>query len=497
LHLQKNKNFIMNKLSVKVKNLVIGGNSPIVVQTMCNTHTQDIEASIAQCKDMVAAGTQMIRLTTQGLDEVNALRVIKEQLHAAGIHIPLVADVHFNSDVAIAAAKVADKVRINPGNFAQVHKDAAVQFKKFLEICKENNTAVRIGLNHGSLGEEIVNRYGNTPLGMKEAVMQWLSMCKENDFYNVVVSLKASNTVVMTEAYRLLHNAMQEDGMLFPLHLGVTEAGNGDQGRIKSAVGIGALLKDGIGDTIRVSLTENPVNEIPAGHTIANFFESGENEILLDSVMAQIRRGSSKPEAIISVNSALCGNTDTRSQDAWNEFIIKASCLFGPLLLDKQIDDFDAVPNFSHVHNHDHECEHTNEHSSDHESNDAEEQIFVEMKKIFSADRLVEFKENLMQAARRKFTHPEYIACPGCGRTQYNLEQTFNEVKRRTAHMKGLKIAVMGCIVNGPGEMADADYGYVGQGGHKVTIYKGKTPVLKSVPEDQAINALIKIISES
>jgi len=487
----------MNKLSVKVKNLVIGGNSPIVVQTMCNTHTQDIEASIAQCKDMVAAGTQMIRLTTQGLDEVNALRVIKEQLHAAGIHIPLVADVHFNSDVAIAAAKVADKVRINPGNFAQVHKDAAVQFKKFLEICKENNTAVRIGLNHGSLGEEIVNRYGNTPLGMKEAVMQWLSMCKENDFYNVVVSLKASNTVVMTEAYRLLHNAMQEDGMLFPLHLGVTEAGNGDQGRIKSAVGIGALLKDGIGDTIRVSLTENPVNEIPAGHTIANFFESGENEILLDSVMAQIRRGSSKPEAIISVNSALCGNTDTRSQDAWNEFIIKASCLFGPLLLDKQIDDFDAVPNFSHVHNHDHECEHTNEHSSDHESNDAEEQIFVEMKKIFSADRLVEFKENLMQAARRKFTHPEYIACPGCGRTQYNLEQTFNEVKRRTAHMKGLKIAVMGCIVNGPGEMADADYGYVGQGGHKVTIYKGKTPVLKSVPEDQAINALIKIISES
>ncbi|MDD4420322.1 MAG: (E)-4-hydroxy-3-methylbut-2-enyl-diphosphate synthase [Bacteroidales bacterium] len=487
----------MNKLSVKVKNLVIGGNSPIVVQTMCNTHTQDIEASIAQCKDMVAAGTQMIRLTTQGLDEVNALRVIKEQLHAAGIHIPLVADVHFNSDVAIAAAKVADKVRINPGNFAQVHKDAAVQFKKFLEICKENNTAVRIGLNHGSLGEEIVNKYGNTPLGMKEAVMQWLSMCKENDFYNVVVSLKASNTVVMTEAYRLLHNAMQEDGMLFPLHLGVTEAGNGDQGRIKSAVGIGALLKDGIGDTIRVSLTENPVNEIPAGHTIANFFESGENEILLDSVMAQIRRGSSKPEAIISVNSALCGNTDTRSQDAWNEFIIKASCLFGPLLLDKQIDDFDAVPNFSHAHNHDHECEHTNEHSSDHESNDAEEQIFVEMKKIFSADRLVEFKENLMQAARRKFTHPEYIACPGCGRTQYNLEQTFNEVKRRTAHMKGLKIAVMGCIVNGPGEMADADYGYVGQGGHKVTIYKGKTPVLKSVPEDQAINALIKIISES
>ncbi|HNY05040.1 MAG TPA: (E)-4-hydroxy-3-methylbut-2-enyl-diphosphate synthase [Candidatus Egerieousia sp.] len=504
----------MNKLSVKIKDIVIGGNSPIVVQTMCNTHTQDIEASVAQCKDMAAAGAQMIRLTTQGLDEVKALQVIKEQLHAAGIHIPLIADVHFNSDVALAAAKVADKVRINPGNFAQVHKDAEVQFKKFLEICKENNTAVRIGLNHGSLGEEIVNKYGNTPLGMKEAVMQWLSMCKENEFYNVVVSLKASNTVVMTEAYRLLHKAMQEDGMLFPLHLGVTEAGNGDQGRIKSAVGIGALLKDGIGDTIRVSLTENPVNEIYAGHTIANFFESGENEIMLDSVMAQIRSGLSKPEAIISVNPATYSYNSTNAttsttsnnnginindylRNAWNEFIIKASCLFGPLLLDKQIDDFDAVPNFSHVHNHNQECEHANEHSHDNECDDAEGKISVEMKKIFSADRLAEFKKNLMQAARRKFTHPEYIACPGCGRTQYNLEQTFNEVKRRTAHLKGLKIAVMGCIVNGPGEMADADYGYVGQGGHKVTIYKGKTPVLKSVPEDQAIDALIKIISES
>lgn len=492
----------MNIIQAHVKDLIFGGDSPIVVQTMCNTHTQDIEASVKQCKEMAAAGAQMIRLTTQGLDEVNALQVIKNQLHSAGIFTPLVADVHFNSDVALAAAKVADKVRINPGNFAQVHKDAAIQFKKFLEICKENNTAIRVGLNHGSLGEEIVNKYGNTPLGMKEAVMQWLSMCKENNFYNVTVSLKASNTYVMTEAYRLLYKAMQEDGVIFPLHLGVTEAGNGDQGRIKSAVGIGALLKDKIGDTIRVSLTENPVNEIPAGRTIADFYESGENDILLESVLAQIRNGSPKPEAIIPVSShaeeSNCAEKSNHAsislnaeedghnvQDAWNEFIIKASCLFGPLLLDKQIDDFDAVPNFSHAHNHDHECD------------DTEGKVSVGMKKMFSADKLAEFKDNLLQAARRKFTHPEYIACPGCGRTQYNLEQTFNEVKRRTAHLTGLKIAVMGCIVNGPGEMADADYGYVGQGGHKVTIYKGKTPVLKSVPEDQAIDALLKIISES
>lgn len=436
----------MNSNTVNVAGLQIGGNSPIKVQTMCNTHTQDIAPSVAQCIEMANAGAQLIRLTTQGMKEVEALKEIKAQLRAQGILVPLVADVHFSSDVAIEVAKVADKVRINPGNFAKEHTVARSQFKKFIEVCKEYNTAVRIGLNHGSLGERIINLYGDTPLGMKEAAMEWLDMCAENDFYNVVVSLKASNTVVMTTAYRLLWNAMKESGYVFPVHLGVTEAGNGDAGRIKSSVGIAALLKDGIGDTIRVSLTENPVNEIPVAQTIADYFDSGERARAAEAIKLQ---GKEKPSF-----RYVCATRD--------EFIIKASCDFGPMLLDKEIDDFEVT-------------------------------AAVAGKEI-PAEEIAEFKDNLQQAARRKFTKPEYIACPGCGRTLYNLEETFNEVKRRTSHLKGVRIAIMGCIVNGPGEMADADFGYVGEGAGKVCIYKGKEPVMRSVPQEEAIDALLKII---
>ena len=433
----------MNSNTVNVKNLIIGGNSPIKVQTMCNTHTQDVAPSVAQCVEMAKAGAQLIRLTTQGMKEVEALAEIKKQLVELGIDTPLVADVHFSSDVAIAVAKIADKVRINPGNFAKEHSVAKSQFKKFIEVCKEYNTAVRIGLNHGSLGERIINLYGDTPLGMKEAAMEWLNMCVEEDFYNVVISLKASNTIVMATAYRLLWDAMKESDHVFPVHLGVTEAGNGDTGRIKSAVGIAALLKDGIGDTIRVSLTENPVNEIPVAQTIADYFDKGEY------------KGASLAENPVM-------HYDCTS---WDEFIIKASCDFGPLLLDKVIDDFTVTATING------------------------EAVTVE--------KIEDFKDNLQQAARRKFTKPEYIACPGCGRTLYNLEETFNEVKKRTSHLKGVRIAIMGCIVNGPGEMADADFGYVGEGKGKVCIYKGKEPVMRSVPQEEAIEALLKVIEEN
>ena len=433
----------MNSNTVYVKGVVIGGNTPIKVQTMCNTHTQDVAPSVAQCIEMAKAGSQLIRLTTQGMKEVEALAEIKKQLLGLGIETPLVADVHFSSDVAIAVAKVADKVRINPGNFAKEHSVAQSQFKKFIEVCKEHNTAVRIGLNHGSLGERIINLYGDTPLGMKEAAMEWLNMCIEENFYNVVISLKASNTIVMATAYRLLWDAMKESGHVFPVHLGVTEAGNGDTGRIKSAVGIAALLKDNIGDTIRVSLTENPVNEIPVAQTIADYFDKGEY------------KGASLAEN--PVMHYVC--------TSWDEFIIKASCDFGPLLLDKVIDDFTVTANINGV--------------------------------AVSAEKIEEFKDNLQQAARRKFTKPEYIACPGCGRTLYNLEETFNEVKRRTSHLKGVRIAIMGCIVNGPGEMADADFGYVGEGKGKVCIYKGKEPVLRSVPQEEAIDKLLQVIEEN
>ena len=424
-----------------------------MVQTMCNTHTQDVEASVAQCLQLAAAGAQMIRLTTQGLKEVEALKEIKRRLRNAGCTVPLVADVHFTSDVAIAAAAVAEKVRINPGNFAKEHREAKEKFKKFLQVCKEHRTAVRIGLNHGSLGERITNLYGNTPLGMKEAAMEWVEMALAEDFHNFAVSLKASNTVVMVEAYRLLKREMQSRKLSFPLHLGVTEAGNGDTGRIKSAVGIGTLLAEGIGDTIRVSLTENPVNEIITGNIIKEWYKPQENlvsQAYLHKVQidTQLRHGVTVPLLSYRVKNR-------------EEFLIKASCDFGPYLLDKKIDDFQLTCNF------------------------------------IAPDEIEEFKDNLLQATRRRFTKPEYIACPGCGRTLYNLEETLNRVKARTAHLKGVKIAVMGCIVNGPGEMADADFGYVGEGAGKVSIYKGKEAVMRSVPQEEAIERLLEIIEQS
>lgn len=445
---------IMNNISFKIGNEVnIGGNYPIVVQTMCNTDTLDIESSVSQCIDMVNAGAQMIRLTTQGLKEVEALKIIKKRLREMGILTPIISDIHFLSEVAIASASVADKVRINPGNFAKKHEDAKNQFTKLISICKKNGTAIRIGLNHGSLGERITSLYGNTPNAMKEAVMEWLTMCKENDFYNVVVSLKASNTRVMVDAYRLLYKAMSDSGTIFPLHLGVTEAGNGDSGRIKSAVGLSALLSEGIGDTIRVSLTENPLNEIPVAKFISNYFKR--NEI-----------GLKKRNDLINTDVQYNKCPQKRYEvESWDEFILSASCDFGPALLDCKIDDISISGTIAG--------------------------------KEIDHEKITLFKEELMQACRRHFTRPEYIACPGCGRTLYNLEETFNEIKRRTSNLTGLKIAVMGCIVNGPGEMADADYGYVGEGRGKVTLYKGKIPVLRAVPQEEAIDKLLEIIASS
>ena len=418
--------------------LPIGGGAPVIVQTMCNTPTDDIEGSLAQCRAMAAAGAGLIRLTTQGLKQVESLRIIKERLRGEGILTPLVADIHFLADAALAAAAVADKVRINPGNFAKEHETACAKFRELIGLSKQYGTTLRIGLNHGSLGERITQRYGNTPLAMKEAVMEWLRMCLEEDFERVVVSLKASNPLVMVEAYRLLDAAMREElGCRFPLHLGVTEAGGGDEGRIKSAVGIGTLLGEGIGDTIRVSLTENPVNEIPAGEQIV--------------------------AAIAADYSPRGGRTCVEASD-WNDFIIKASCLWGPSLLDKKIDDFSLEGSTI-----------GGEPVGDEEGG--------------------RFRDLLLQACRRRFTAPEYIACPGCGRTLYDLESTFNEVKRRTAHLApGIKIAVMGCVVNGPGEMADADYGYVGEGRGHVTLYRGKEPVLRYIPQEEAIDKLLALI---
>jgi len=422
-------------------NLVLGGEAPIAIQTMCNTHTCDVEASYEQCVRLAAAGAELIRLTVPGLSEVKDLAEIHDRLRAAGIMVPIVADVHFSSEVAIAAAAVVEKVRINPGNFHKDHEKAREQFARLVEVCKEHGTAIRIGLNHGSLGERITNLYGNTPLAMKEAVMEWLRMCKEQDFYEVVVSLKASNTIVMVEAYRLLAEAMKEEGLDFPLHLGVTEAGNGDSGRIKSCVGISALLSAGIGNTIRVSLTEDPECELPVARYLAD------------------RYSYNVPSSMVSVKLEGKKAIATYAAPSKEQLLLDVSCDWGRRLLDREIDELVI------------------------EGCDPEYASYLE--------------DELMQACRRRFYRPEYVACPGCGRTMYNLEETFNEVKRRTSHLKGMVIAVMGCIVNGPGEMADADWGYVGEGNHKVTIYKGKTPVLRHVPETEAIDKLLELIEQA
>ena len=440
----------METLSVKAGNVTIGGEAPIVVQTMCNTHTSDIEASVAQCVRLYEAGAQLIRLTVPSLGQVESLKAIKAELRAKGIDTPLVADVHFSSDIAIAAAEVVEKVRINPGNFHKDHDKAREQFARLVEVCKKNGTAIRIGLNHGSLGDRITNLYGNTPLAMKEAVMEWLEMCRENDFYNVVVSLKASNTFVMVEAYRLLAKEMEEKGVVFPLHLGVTEAGNGDSGRIKSAVGISALLSEGIGNTIRVSLTEDPANELPVAQYLSDRYGRR-----LHSSMVGLKINGKTAAAEYAAPSR-------------ERLILDVSCDFGKILLDKELDEVSLTGFY------------IDEQGAEQALEDSE----------FAAYLI----DELMQAARRRFYRPEYIACPGCGRTMYNLESTFEEVKRRTAHLKGMVIAVMGCIVNGPGEMADADWGYVGEGNGKVSIYKGKTPLLRHVPENEAIDRLLEFI---
>ena len=408
---------ITEKVSVGSAPVVIGGGTQIVVQTMCNTHTDDVEGTLEQCRRMVAAGAGMIRITVPGLQDVPHIRQIRDSLRAEGIMVPIVADIHFSAQTAIEVARVVDKVRINPGNFHKDHNQARERFRELIEVCRECGTAIRIGINHGSLGEYITNLYGNTPQAMAEAAMEWVRMCVEADFRQVVISLKSSNTVSMVQGYRALVQMMRSEGTVFPLHVGVTEAGGGDSGRIKSCVGIATLLEEGIGDTVRVSLTEDPVNELPVARYLAARYSG--------APMPQL------PERDLAM--------------------LDAACTWGPKLLRHETDE---IPQ------------------------DVDPYL----------------RDEIMQAARRRFYKPEYIACPGCGRTMYDLQKAYREVMDKTSCFKDIVIAVMGCIVNGPGEMADADWGYVGEGGGKVSIYKKNVPVLRHVPEDEAPDRLVALI---
>jgi len=431
---------------VAIGGLSVGGEHPIRTQTMCNTATQDVDASVAQCKQVADAGADYVRLTTQGLPEVEALSEIKRQLRRDGYSIPIIADVHFNAQVAIAAAAIADKVRINPGNFAKTARKMEEQLLELLHVCKSYQTALRVGVNHGSLASRIINKYGDTPEGMVESAMEVLRICEREKFLQVVVSMKSSNTRIMVDAYRLLVRKMDNEAMTYPIHLGVTEAGNELDGRVKSAIGIGTLLAEGIGDTIRVSLTEPPENEIPIAQILTQ--------------VAPLYPYSSK--VAHEKVSKLVRNYKLTDSDT---LIMHAACDTGPLLLDGYVDDLEI---FAIV---------------------AGKAIADEKAQLLSA--------SLLQAARVRFTKPEYIACPGCGRTLFDLQTTLAEVREATAHLAGLKIAVMGCIVNGPGEMADADYGYVGAGKGKITLYKGQTAVKKKLPQKNAVAELVALIKEN
>lgn len=443
---------------ITVGNIRLGGDNPIRVQSMTNTSTMDTEASVAQILRIAEAGGELVRLTTQGTREAENMDLISQAVRRAGSSVPLVADVHFNPNVADVAARYCEKVRINPGNYV----DAARQFKQleytdeqyaqelqkiedrllpFLDICREHGTAVRIGVNHGSLSDRIMSRYGDTPAGIVESCMEFLRICVRHNFMNVVISIKASNTVVMVQSMRLLVQEMDKEGMTFPLHLGVTEAGEGEDGRIKSAVGIGALLTEGIGDTIRVSLSEAPEKEIPVARQLVDMIpecsrlrQEAEEGIKDDTVTLRLEASSLE------------------------ELQLKAAMAVGAIFIDKKAHLLDI---------------------------EAEG---------FDEATLRDLSDSILQAARIKFVKTEYISCPGCGRTLYDLEGTIHKIKAATAHLKGLKIAIMGCIVNGPGEMADADYGYVGAARGKVSLYKAKECIEKNIPEEEAVERLLRFI---
>ena len=447
-----------------VGNIAIGGDNPIRIQSMATTDTNDTEGSVAQAKRIIDAGGELVRFTTQGTREAENMKNISAQLKADGYMQPLVADVHFTAHTADVAAQYCEKVRINPGNYVDpgrtfkhleyTDEEYQEELKKieaklvpFINICKEHHTAVRIGVNHGSLSDRIMSRYGDTPEGIVESCMEFLRIFRREHFNDIVISIKASNTVVMVTTVRLLVKTMDAEDMHYPLHLGVTEAGEGEDGRIKSAVGIGALLTEGIGDTVRVSLSEEPECEIPVARKIVELIPEC-------TLLRQEAEQSIKDDTI----------TLTLDAPDWETLQLKAAMAVGALLIDRKATKLVIHPNSG-------------------------SKLFTLHSSLFTS-----LADSILQAARIKFTKTEYISCPGCGRTLYNLQETIAKIKAATKDLVGLKIGIMGCIVNGPGEMADADYGYVGAGRGKISLYRQKECVEKNIPEEEAVDRLLALI---
>ncbi len=591
----------------------MGGENPIRIQSMTNTATQDTDACVAQAKRIVDAGGEYVRLTTQGVKEAENLKNINAALRQNGYQVPLIADVHFNPAVADVAARYAEKVRINPGNYV----DAARTFKHleytdeeyakelqkirdrfvpFLNICKENHTAIRIGVNHGSLSDRIMSRYGDTPEGMVESCMEFLRICVDENFKDVVISIKSSNTAVMVKTVRLLVHVMEEENMHFPLHLGVTEAGDGEDGRIKSALGIGALLADGLGDTIRVSLSEAPEAEIPVARKLVDYITSREGHPYIPAPQVQdfnylspLRRvtipvhniGGTQPPVVLTARldaNQTChpefvpdyiyvGHQLPDSLQANVQYIVDADAWDGtpytwpafkpdqlPFLTGYKADLKFLFITYMGLNDEVLAClkyhpevvliaqsNHPNrlgeqralahqlmqeglknpviffQHYAESEIEDLQIKSAADMGALVFdglCDGIFLFNQHpatsgkpeispaevdaiafgILQAGRLRISKTEYISCPGCGRTLYDLQATIARIKAATSHLKGLKIGIMGCIVNGPGEMADADYGYVGAGRGKVSLYKQKKCIEKNIPEEEAVEKLIELI---
>ena len=599
---------------VQVGDLQLGGDAPIRIQSMTTTNTNDTEACVEQAEKIIKAGGELVRLTTQGRREAENLKNINAQLRADGFNTPLVADVHFNANVADVAALYAEKVRVNPGNYvdpARVFKkieytdaEYADELKKledrfvpFLNICKEHHTAVRIGVNHGSLSDRIMSRYGDTPEGIVESCMEFLRICKKEQFDNVVISIKASNTVIMVRTVRLLVDEMDRNDMHYPLHLGVTEAGEGEDGRIKSAVGIGALLADGIGDTVRVSLSEEPEAEIPVARHLVDYITKREGHLMVPAtaspdfnwlrperrktraaggiggsnvpvVIASLPNGQTAIDAEFGADTTpdyiYCGsslpanrkegqkyivdfNAYTGAKDTYPIFpynatpfisSVKADVKFLVLQLGAPSEEYlaclKAHPEVVVIAVSNQQNKLGEQRALTHElwtNGLFNPVVFAQMYRhsaLEKADFQLEAAADMgalmidglcdgiwlmndgdinvrdvadtsfaiLQAARLRTSKTEYISCPGCGRTLYDLRSTIAKIKVATAHMKGLKIGIMGCIVNGPGEMADADYGYVGAGPGKISLYKQKMCVEKAIPESEAVEHLLRFIEE-
>jgi (E)-4-hydroxy-3-methylbut-2-enyl-diphosphate synthase len=520
--------------AVQIGHLTMGGDAPVCIQSMTNTNTNHIEASVDQCIRMIERGAQMVRLTAQGKREVKSLAAIRNLLLDKGLNTPVVADIHFKPDLALDAARVVEKIRINPGNYLKGNSVDDL-LPQLIQVCKKHGTAMRIGVNHGSLNDSILNRFGDTPEGMVESAMQFLRVCQKHSFDQVVVSMKSSNPRVMVQSVRLLVQRMTRERMSYPLHLGVTEAGDGVDGRIKSVVGMAPLLLEGMGDTIRVSLTEAPEEEIPVARQIVALFPrpsqlpySPYENLAWDPFRftrrstlpilgighgAKVKIISSDPPEPGSDLKPLEVSAAAVSYEQWSkdpELLVKGGKF---LLLEQGSNSISVVKQqlnhfclkntrvpviYKSTHqteNEDHFMMQVAGHLGSLLVDGAIDAVWVE-NPMMMTEKINEVLLTILQAAGARISKTEYIACPSCGRTQFDIVSRLKEIREATHHLPALKIGVMGCIVNGPGEMADAQYGYVGAGPGKITLYKGREAVTRNIPEKEALQSLINLMKQ-